>query len=127
MRKALFHNLNLLYHQKVNIFKGAYHNWHLVKSVACSSGKASTPTIKGLFTDGNKGSYFISSGGARCKDYTQITGNYLFHSILYDRSGSYIIDGTLGVPVSHGCVRLALENAEFIYYNIQTGTTIWSN
>jgi lipoprotein-anchoring transpeptidase ErfK/SrfK len=116
-----------LSHQKVNIFNGAYHDWHLVKSMVCSSGKASTPTIRGLFTVGNKGSYFISSGGAMCKDYTQISGNYLFHSILYDRSGSSIIDGTLGVPVSHGCVRLAFENAKFIYDNIQDGTAIWSN
>ncbi|MGH4052821.1 MAG: L,D-transpeptidase family protein [Clostridium sp.] len=112
--------------QKVNIFKGSNKKWKLVKSMSCSTGKTSTPTVKGKFTVGSKGSYFISSGGARCKYYTQISGNYLFHSVLYDRKGNYIIDNTLGVPVSHGCVRLALSNAKFIYDNIPARTLIWS-
>ena len=114
-------------HQKVNIFSGANKNWRLVKSMVCSSGKARTPTVKGNFTVGSKGSYFIADSGARCKYYTQINGNYLFHSVLYDNKGNYIIDNTLGVAVSHGCVRLALINAKFIYDNIPAGTAIWSN
>ncbi|MBU3182908.1 L,D-transpeptidase family protein [Clostridium psychrophilum] len=114
-------------HQKVNVFHGSNKKWRLVKSMVCSSGKTSTPTIKGHFTVGRKGSYFISSGGARCKYYTQIRGNYLFHSVLYDRKGNYVIDNTLGARVSHGCVRLALSNAKYIYYNIPTRTSIWSN
>ena len=114
-------------HQKVNVFKGSNKKWHLVKSMVCSSGKASTPTIKGNFTVGSKGGYFIADGGARCKYYTRIRGGYLFHSVLYNNKGNYIIDNTLGTPVSHGCVRLSLENAKFIYYNIPTRTAIWSN
>nr|WP_268037476.1 L,D-transpeptidase [Clostridium estertheticum] len=47
--------------------------------------------------------------------------------MLYDRLGNYIIDNTLGVPVSHGCVRLALKNAEFIYDYVPAKTFIWSN
>lgn len=113
--------------QKVNVFNGSNKKWNLVKSMVCSSGKTSTPTVKGNFTVGSKGGYFIADGGARCKYYTQISGNYLFHSVLYDNKGNYIIDNTLGVPVSHGCVRLSLENAKFIYDNIPAETTIWSN
>ncbi|WP_246578301.1 L,D-transpeptidase [Clostridium frigoris] len=115
------------HHQKVNIFKGSNKKWHLVTSMVCSTGKASTPTIRGNFNVGIKGSYFISSGGARCKYYTQIRGNYLFHSVLYDKFGNYVIDNTLGVPVSHGCVRLSLKNAKFIYDYIPAKTFIWSN
>ncbi|MGH4119784.1 L,D-transpeptidase family protein [Clostridium sp.] len=114
-------------HQRVNIFKGSNKKWNLIKSMICSSGKASTPTIKGDFTVGSKGSYFIADGGARCKYYTQIRGSYLFHSVLYDNKGNHIVDNTLGVPVSHGCVRLSLDNAKFIYYNIPARTAIWSN
>lgn len=113
--------------QKVYVFNGSNKRWHLVKSMACSSGKTSTPTVKGNFTVGSKGGYFISNGGARCKYYTQISGNYLFHSVLYDKDGNYIIDNTLGVAVSHGCVRLALVNAKYIYDNIPAKTSIWSN
>jgi lipoprotein-anchoring transpeptidase ErfK/SrfK len=113
--------------QNVCIFSGSNNNWKLEKSMLCSSGKATTPTIKGKYSVGSKGSYFIADGGARCKYYTQINGNYLFHSVLYNNSGTRIIDGTLGVPVSHGCVRLAVENAKYIYDNIPKGTAIWSN
>jgi lipoprotein-anchoring transpeptidase ErfK/SrfK len=113
--------------QNVRIFSGSNNNWKLEKSMLCSTGKATTPTIKGNYSVGSKGSYFIADGGARCKYYTQINGNYLFHSVLYNNSGTRIIDGTLGVPVSHGCVRLAVENAKYIYDNIPKGTAIWSN
>lgn len=114
-------------HQHVYTFNGSKSSWKLIKSFVCSSGKPSTPTVKGHFTVGNKGSYFIADGGAMCKYYTQITGNYLFHSVLFDGQGKNIVDGTLGVPVSHGCVRLAPENAKYIYDNIPRGTAIWSN
>lgn len=114
-------------HQKVNVFSGSNREWVLLKSMVCSSGKTSTPTVKGNFTVGSKGGYFIADGGSRCKYYTQISGNYLFHSVLYDNKGNHIIDNTLGVPVSHGCVRLSLENAKFIYDNIPAKTHIWSN
>ncbi|HCQ88771.1 MAG TPA: hypothetical protein DIU45_02140, partial [Clostridium sp.] len=47
----------------------------------------------------------------------------LFHSILYNLDGS-IRDGRLGMAISNGCVRLALENAKWIYDNIPEGTAI---
>lgn len=113
--------------QKVHIFTGSKGKWKLIKSMVCSSGKPSTPTIKGIFTVGSKGGYFIADGGARCKYYTQIKGNYLFHSVLYNNKGTKIIDGRLGIPLSHGCVRLAPQNAKYIYDNIPRGTKIWSS
>lgn len=113
--------------QRVNIFSGSNGKWELIKSFTCSSGKASTPTIKGSYTVGAKGNYFIADSGARCKYYTQISGNYLFHSILYDNKGEKIIDGRLGIPLSHGCVRLALENAKYIYDTIPSGSLIYIN
>jgi len=85
--------------QRVNVFKGSNKKWQLVVSMICSSGKASTPTIKGDFTVGIKGEYFIADGGARCKYYTEISGNYLFHSVLYDTKGNYIIDNTTIRPM----------------------------
>ncbi|ERI95627.1 peptidoglycan binding domain protein [Clostridiales bacterium oral taxon 876 str. F0540] len=113
--------------QRVNIFSGSNGKWELIKSFTCSSGKASTPTIKGSYTVGAKGNYFIADSGARCKYYTQISGNYLFHSILYDNKGEKIVDGRLGIPLSHGCIRLAIENAKYIYDNIPSGSLIYIN
>ena len=111
--------------QMIYIFTGSNHNWKMVNSFSCASGKSSTPTIKGHFSVGSKGTSFKSKGGAICKYFTQISGNYLFHSILYDSSGKYVTDSTLGATVSHGCVRLALNNALYIYNNMPEGTQIW--
>ncbi|MBQ6523236.1 MAG: L,D-transpeptidase, partial [Atopobiaceae bacterium] len=50
-----------------------------------------------------------------------------FHSILYwDRNHTKVYDDTLGAAASHGCVRLALDNAKWVYDNIPKGTRVWS-
>lgn len=94
----------------------------------CAPGKSSTPTIKGTFTVGVKG-YYFDSGNCRCFYYTQISGNYLFHSVLYSQRSTNpakagVIDGTLGKPASHGCVRMKIDNAKWIYDNIPKGTKV---
>lgn len=43
---------------------------------------------------------------------TRIKYGYYYHSILYDSTGSYIIDGRLGMALSHGCIRLDTDNAK---------------
>ena len=49
------------------------------------------------------------------------------HSILFNASGTEIIDDRLGMALSHGCIRLAVENAQWIYDNILDTTTIIIN
>jgi len=113
--------------QRVYIFYGALHNWKLINTFSCGSGKAETPTVTGHFRIGIKGLNFKSGTATApvyCKYFTQISGNYLFHSILYDKSGN-VVDGNLGAVESHGCIRLALNNAKYIYDNIPIGSTIW--
>lgn len=67
--------------------------------------------------------YYFDSGNSRCFYYTQFKGNYLFHSVLYHKNGT-LQDGGVGIPLSHGCVRLEIENAKWIYYNIPAGTHV---
>ena len=110
--------------QRVYIFYGTDHNWKLINSFSCGSGKDSTPTVTGHFRVGVKGLYFKSGTSVYCKYFSQISGNYLFHSILYDNKGN-VIDGNLGAVESHGCIRLALKSAKYIYDNIPIGSTIW--
>lgn len=109
---------------KTNIFKGSQNNWTLVQSYLCSIGKPSTPTPKGTHVIGIKGLYFGVSKGYKCFYYTQFKGNYLFHSIIYNLDGS-IRDGRLGMSISDGCIRLAKENAKWIYDNIPIGTKVY--
>ena len=107
---------------KVGIFQGKKGAWNMIKFWDCAPGKPSTPTVSGVFTVGIKGRYF-DSGSARCHWYTQFRGNYLFHSVLYNRNGT-IQDGRVGLQLSHGCVRLKIENAKWIYDNIPQGTKV---
>jgi peptidoglycan hydrolase-like protein with peptidoglycan-binding domain len=110
--------------QKVYIFYGTNHNWKLINIFTCASGRVTTPTVTGHFFIGIKGLYFKSGISVYCKYFSQISGNYLFHSILYDKNGN-ILDGNLGAVASHGCIRLALINAKYIYDNIPIGSGIW--
>ncbi|MGG7143084.1 L,D-transpeptidase [Clostridium nigeriense] len=109
---------------KVNIFTGSKDNWKLVHSYLCTIGKKSTPTPKGSFKVGIKGLYFGVEKGYKCWYYTQIKGNYLFHSIIYNLDGS-VRDGRLGMALSDGCVRLEKINAKWIYDNIPEGTKVY--
>ena len=111
---------------KVNIYKGSKNNWNLVHSYVCKIGKPSTPKPKGNYTVGVKGLYFGVNKGYKCWYYTQFKGNYLFHSIIYNLDGS-VRDGRLGMKLSDGCIRLAKENAKWIYDNIPRGTKVVIN
>ena len=111
---------------KVGIFWGSKGNWKLQRMMDCAPGKSSTPTVKGRFTVKSKG-YYFDSGAARCFYFTQFYGNYLFHSVLYYQTSrpTSIMDGRVGMGLSHGCVRLRLENAKWIYDNIPRGTKVY--
>lgn len=107
---------------KVGVFSGSNRSWNMVKYWDCAPGKPSTPTVSGAFKVGSKG-YYFDSGSARCYWFTQFYGNYLFHSVLYNRSGG-LADGRVGLQLSHGCVRLQIDNAKWIYDNIPRGTAV---
>ena len=108
---------------KVGIFQGWTGNWSPVYYWDCTTGAPGTPTVKGTFRVGSKG-YYFDSGSSRCYWYTQFYGNYLFHSVLYSKYNGSLVDGRLGMSLSHGCVRLDINNAKWIYDNIPTGTTV---
>ena len=107
---------------RVGIYQGAQGFWNCVKYWACGDGKPSTPTVRGVFSVGNKG-YYFNSGAYRCFWWTQFYGDYLFHSVLCWPNGA-IADGRVGMGLSHGCVRLEMANCKWIYDNIPRGTTV---
>ncbi|MCB2290248.1 L,D-transpeptidase family protein [Clostridium sp. CS001] len=112
-----------LSNQRVNIFTKSEDKWVLDKSFICSTGKASTPTVKGDFTIKDKGPMFRAGSNTICNYYTQFYGNYLFHTVLLDNNEN-IQDGRLGTPLSHGCIRLAIDDAKYIYTSIPYGTSV---
>ena len=109
---------------KTAIFTGSKGSWSIAKYWDCCTGASSTPTVKGTFTIGSRGYSF--GDGFTCYYWTQFYGNYLFHSILYRQGTHTVYDGTMGANVSHGCVRLLIDNAKWIYDTIPKGTTVVS-
>lgn len=107
---------------RVGVYNGRQGNWNQVFYWAASPGKPSTPTVKGEFTVGLRG--YVFGHGYSCYYWTQFYGDYLFHSVLYNQNSSTIMDGRLGQQLSHGCVRLAIENAKWINQNIPSGTKV---
>ena len=60
---------------------------------------------------------------------TTIVGNILFHSVPYTENGNpasleYLEYNKLGTKASAGCVRLAVKDSKWIYYNIPNGTPV---
>nr|WP_296030659.1 L,D-transpeptidase family protein [uncultured Dorea sp.] len=107
---------------KVYIFQGYRGNWKQIRKWYCGDGAASTPTVEGTFKVQSRG-YYFDSGSARCYWWTQFYGNYLFHSVLYHKDGT-LMDGRVGMALSHGCVRLEIQNAKWIYDTIPSGSTV---
>ena len=109
----------------VGVFTGGQGSWGYVNYMLCSPGADSSPTVTGEYTI----NYHLNSFGSgyTCWYASQFYGGYMFHSVLYEPgSMSDIQDGRLGMHLSHGCVRLALEDARWIYYEVPVGTTVYS-
>ena len=97
-----------------------------VKAMACSVGKAATPTVKGTFYLTKDRTYrWAKLGGPTMGGYcygqycSRITGSYLFHSVTFSRQNNRTLSSTaynnLGGAASHGCIRLQTGNAKIIY------------
>ena len=115
---------------KVGVFTGKKGNWKMVKYFSCTIGAASTPTPTGKFTLGpSRGmpyhQIYFDSGSVRCWYASRIIGGYNFHSVLYTQASKpvAISDPRLGMNLSHGCVRLHIDNAKWFYNNVPSGTT----
>ncbi len=109
----------------VGIYQGSRGAWTRLATWPCSPGAWGTPTVKGIFRIQSRG-YSFGTSSYTCYYWTQFYGNYLFHSVLYYPGSNSVKDGRLGMRLSHGCVRLAIENAQWINSNIPSGTTVVS-
>ncbi|MBQ9517950.1 MAG: L,D-transpeptidase family protein [Eubacterium sp.] len=115
---------------RVGIFKRNDGDWKMIKYYLCTIGAPGTPTPSGTFRMGYGRTSFhqryFDSGAIRCWYASNFYGEYHFHSVLYvPASGPYrIAYGQLGANLSHGCIRLKLENAKWIYDNIPRGTKV---
>ncbi|MDO4926157.1 MAG: SH3 domain-containing protein [Turicibacter sp.] len=105
------------------VFENVKGTWKELYKWPSTIGAAATPTITGTFhINGRKPSF--GTDRYQVKYATRIKNGYYYHSILYDPTGTKVIDDRLNEALSHGCIRLAPENAKWIYENILDGTTV---
>lgn len=102
-----------------------------VQTFICSTGTKKNPTPLGTYSaDGIAGGQWYYFKDFKC--YAQyayrIFGGILFHSITYDQPKESTIHrgalNNLGNRASHGCIRLTVENAKWIYEHCPAGTTV---
>ena len=116
--------------QKVYVYKWHYGSYSkLVKTMTCTTGTVETPTPLGTYKMGGPCGrwYYFKKFDCWAQYASRIVGGILFHSVIYsEKDVSTLRQSTvnaLGTRASHGCVRLSVENAEWIYRNIPAGTT----
>ncbi len=117
---------------------GAYTK--IVRQFLCTTGRTEidpndpedlgTPTPRGVWKMGGRERFgkFANFGSEYARYWTQIVGSVYFHSIMF---GNRTVEtmkrsafSKLGSNVSHGCVRLYVEDAKWLYYYACPGTTI---
>lgn len=116
-----------LYRQRTHVLKKTPSGWHLEKTFVCSTGKVNNATPTGVFKIEYSMPYFGVDKNFRCKNALVFFSSYMYHSVLFDKSGTYIKSGQydLGRKVSHGCIRLSEKDSAWLYKNIPIGTTVW--
>lgn len=113
---------------------------HIVRRFICTSGRTEldpedpedkgTPTPRGIWKIGARERFgkFASFANEYARYWTQIVGGNYFHSVMFAKrsvnnmkSSPY---NSLGRNLSHGCVRLYVEDAKWLYYYACPGTLI---
>ena len=118
------------YGQHVYVFEGSRYNWKLVQCYICSTGMfhnedgdpSPTPNGKGI-TGGKREVWYWYADQIAYYCVDMKPGGF-FHSWLYHPDGTkYPGIGRIGVPSSHGCVRLEKKDCKWIYDHIPEGTS----
>lgn len=112
--------------QRVYIHRGQT----ILASMRASTGR-DDETPKGHFhIQRERGTWFYSNSyqeGAKYWISFKNHGEFLFHSVPMDRHQHVLAAGAaeLGSPASHGCVRVSIPDALWLYQHIPVGTDVY--
>lgn len=102
----------------------------IVRQMICSTGKEATPSDVGDWVlTGRKARWcFFSLYGSYAQYWTKINDSIAFHSVIYAEVDYDAMKVTsykrLGSRASHGCIRLLVEDAKWVYDNVGEGVTV---
>lgn len=101
-----------------------------VRRMVCSTGTRSTPSDVGDWVlEGRRARWcYFPAWSSHAQYWTKINDNIAFHSVTY-REPDYDALSTksynmLGSRASHGCVRLLVSDARWVYENIGEGVVV---
>ena len=101
-----------------------------VRRMVCSTGMKATPSDVGDWVlDGRKARWcYFSLYGSHAQYWTRINKNIAFHSVIYRSVNLMNLSvksyNMLGSRASHGCIRLLVSEAKWIYDNIEEGVVV---
>lgn len=99
-----------------------------VKSMTCSVGLPATPTPTGTFYIGDQDRWHILMGPSWGQYTSHVYQGIFIHSVAGGQQSIYNLNAAdynnLGQPASHGCIRLCVRDAKWIYTNVSRGSQI---
>lgn len=104
-----------------------YYKGEIIKEMICSAGADSSPTPTGEFTTTQKIEYnWVDRFDMGAYYWVRFYKTYLFHSVPFDKDGNMNVEELekLGSPASHGCIRLKLEEAKWLYEKLPLGVRV---
>ncbi|MEG1547130.1 MAG: SH3 domain-containing protein [Clostridia bacterium] len=114
-----------LANQIITVYEGG----SVVLQSLCTTGNSTYPTGSGTFRIGDlkeRFGYFVAFG-QHAQYWTQVVRGVYIHSIMYNSKKLSTLSSSayrnLGKNVSHGCIRVLPDIAEWIFYNCPPGTT----
>ena len=99
-----------------------------VVSFVCSVGLPDTPTPAGIYYTGAKYRWKELMGPSYGQYVTHVVDGVYFHSVAGVNMTSYNLDphqfNLLGNAASHGCIRMCVRDAKWLYDNVPSGTQV---
>ena len=114
----------------VTIFaKDGSNGWIIpVKSMTCSVGLPATPTPTGTFYIGDQDRWHALMGPSWGQYTSHVYQGIFIHSVAGAEKRIDNLNAAdynkLGQPASHGCIRLCVRDAKWIYTNVSRGSQI---
>ncbi len=102
----------------------------IVRQMLCSTGTKSNPSDPGDWVlTGRKAKWcYFPKWGGHARYWTRINSSIAFHSVIYNAVDTMALAKSsyknLGKRVSHGCIRLTVADAKWIYDNCGEGTVV---